>query len=56
VSAGLVEALAKRASTRNLDDLTLGPVLTASTEEMMGHKDRLLAIPGVWAGGYEGGG
>lgn len=45
--AGLEGALARRASTRGLADLTLGPVLTWTTEQMLAHRDRLLSIPGA---------
>ena len=30
-----------------MDDLTVGPVLTWSTEAMLGHVDKLLKIPGA---------
>ena len=45
--AGLEVALAQRASTRNLDDLTIGPVLSWTTEAMLSHAQRLLSIPGA---------
>ena len=45
-SAGLEKKLAEIASKRSMDDLTVGPVLTWSTEAMLGHVDKLLKIPG----------
>jgi hypothetical protein len=40
-----------RASGRKLSDLTIGPVLTWTTQAMMDHKDKLLKIPGQHGGG-----
>ncbi|CAI9112258.1 OLC1v1012679C1 [Oldenlandia corymbosa var. corymbosa] len=34
------------AARRKLDDLTIGPVLTVTTEAMLEHKNKLLQIPG----------
>jgi len=45
--AGFVEKIGEIASKRNLKDLSIGPVLSHSTEEIMAHKDRLLSIPGA---------
>lgn len=45
--AGLEKALAQRAGQRRLEDLTVGPVLSVTTERMMQHKERLLQIPGA---------
>jgi hypothetical protein len=45
--AGLEKALAQRAASRRLEDLTVGPVLSVTTETMMAHKERLLQIPGA---------
>jgi len=45
--AGLEAELAKRASTRNLEDLTIGPVLSWTTEAMLDHAKKLLSIPGA---------
>ncbi|PSC71715.1 aldehyde dehydrogenase [Micractinium conductrix] len=45
--AGLEKALAQRAATRKLEDLTVGPVLSVTTDRMMQHKERLLQIPGA---------
>ncbi|KAG2499023.1 hypothetical protein HYH03_003208 [Edaphochlamys debaryana] len=47
VKAGLLERMAALASTRKLADLTVGPVLSWSTEAMLGHAQRLLKIPGA---------
>ncbi len=44
---GLEAKLAQLAAQRKLADLTVGPVLTWTTEAMLGHKKRLLQIPGV---------
>lgn len=46
VKAGLEEKLKARASQRQLDDVTVGPVLTWTTDAMLGHVDTLLKIPG----------
>eukprot|EP01029_Cantina_marsupialis_P028412 TRINITY_DN776130_c0_g1_i1.p1 TRINITY_DN776130_c0_g1~~TRINITY_DN776130_c0_g1_i1.p1 ORF type:complete len:546 (+),score=183.75 TRINITY_DN776130_c0_g1_i1:23-1639(+) len=51
--AGIEERLKEHASKRNLADLTVGPVLSVSTKEMLDHTDKLLAIPGArvcWGG------
>jgi hypothetical protein len=45
--AGLEKALARRAASRKLEDLTVGPVLSVTTETMMAHTQRLLQIPGA---------
>ena len=45
--AGLEKKLAEIASKRSMEDLTVGPVLTWSTEAMLGHVDKLLNIPGT---------
>jgi 1-pyrroline-5-carboxylate dehydrogenase len=47
VKAGLEAELAKRASTRKLDDLTIGPVLSWTTQAMLDHATKLLSIPGA---------
>lgn len=44
--AGLEEKLAKRAAARKLEDLSIGPVLTWTTKNMLAHVDKLLQIPG----------
>ncbi len=38
--------LAERAKTRVLEDLTIGPVLSWTTQAMLDHITRLLQIPG----------
>ena len=52
--AGLVEDKMKSlAEARKLDDLTVGPALTVSTEEFLAHTNRLASIPGasvLWGG------
>ncbi|KAL4517872.1 hypothetical protein Ndes2526B_g02272 [Nannochloris sp. 'desiccata'] len=45
--AGLEAELAKRASTRKLEDLTIGPVLSWTTQAMLDHAKKLLSIPGA---------
>lgn len=47
VAAGVEAALAARAASRSLADLTIGPVLTWTTDAMLGHVASLLAIPGA---------
>lgn len=47
VKAGLEEAIAERASTRTLNNLTIGPVLTWTTDAMLDHVERLSKIPGA---------
>jgi len=46
--AGLIERMAEIASRRKLDDLSLGPVLSHTTEEMLAHAETLLQIPGAY--------
>lgn len=41
------QKLAERAAKRKLEDLTIGPVLTWTTEAILKHLDRLLQIPGA---------
>ena len=43
----LLPKLAELAARRRLDDLTLGPVLTWTNEQMKSHIDAMLAIPGA---------
>ncbi|GAB4819738.1 hypothetical protein N2152v2_006784 [Parachlorella kessleri] len=53
VEAGLEGKLRDLASTRKLSDLTIGPVLSWTTEAMLQHAQRLLQIPGArmaWGG------
>ena len=45
--AGFEAELAKCASTRKLEDLTIGPVLSWTTQAMLDHAKKLLAIPGA---------
>lgn len=47
VKAGIFEKMAALAARRKLDDLTIGPVLSETTEKMLGHAERLLSIPGA---------
>jgi len=47
IKAGLVQKLKDLASRRNIDDLTIGPVLTWNNEQIKAHIDRVLAIPGA---------
>ncbi len=52
-AAGLEADLKARAEARRLADLTVGPVLSWTTERMLAHAARLLAIPGaclLWGG------
>jgi 1-pyrroline-5-carboxylate dehydrogenase len=52
-AAGLLEKMRARAATRNLDDLTVGPVLTVTTREILDHTEKLASIPGaeiLWGG------
>merc|ERR1711971_240367 len=54
-SSGLVDKMRENAARRTLDDLTLGPVLTHTNQDIQEHIDRLLQIPGskVLFGGNE---
>ena len=45
--AGLGDALAARAASRSLADLSIGPVLTWTTEAMLRHVQKLASIPGA---------
>ena len=45
--AGLEDRLKTLASKRTMKDDTIGPVITWTTEAMLGHKDKLLKIPGM---------
>lgn len=47
VRAGLLTKMEQLASRRRLEDLTIGPVLTWTTEAMLGHVSKLSAIPGA---------
>jgi 1-pyrroline-5-carboxylate dehydrogenase len=51
--AGLLEQMRGRAESRQLSDLTIGPVLTWTTEAILGHMNKLLQVPGaklLWGG------
>ncbi|KAL9239537.1 hypothetical protein vseg_013847 [Gypsophila vaccaria] len=45
-SSPLISKLKELASRRKLEDLTIGPVLTVTTETMLEHMKQLLKIPG----------
>lgn len=45
--AGLLDKIQVNAAQRRLDDLTIGPVLTHTTENILEHVARLLDIPGA---------
>lgn len=38
---GLIEKMKSKAATRNLKELTIGPVITQTTEQMLGHVQNL---------------
>ncbi|KAM3307856.1 putative aldehyde dehydrogenase [Capsicum chacoense] len=44
--SSLIDKMAELAARRKLDDLTVGPVLTVTTEAMLDHAKKLLQIPG----------
>lgn len=44
--SSLVDKMTELAARRKLDDLTVGPVLTVTTEAMLDHAKKLLQIPG----------
>ncbi|XP_055829295.1 delta-1-pyrroline-5-carboxylate dehydrogenase 12A1, mitochondrial isoform X1 [Solanum dulcamara] len=44
--SSLVDKMTELAARRKLDDLTVGPVLTVTTETMLDHAKKLLQIPG----------
>ncbi len=46
VAAGLFDKMKALASRRSLSDLTVGPVLSWTTQAIMDHTQRLLSIPG----------
>lgn len=46
-SGPLLPKLAELARRRRLDDLTIGPVLTWTTERMLSHIEAVMAIPGA---------
>lgn len=45
--AGIVDKLKALAAKRNLEDLTVGPVLTVNNKRFQSHVDALLKIPGA---------
>jgi len=45
--SGLLEKMVENASKRKIDDITVGPVLTHTTADILAHTDRLLSIPGA---------
>ncbi len=45
--AGLLNKLKERAAGRKLSDLTVGPVITWTTDAILAHMQRLLQIPGA---------
>jgi 1-pyrroline-5-carboxylate dehydrogenase len=53
--AGIVEKMAAIASKRNVGDLSIGPILSHTSEEILAHVNRLLEIPGAYVafGGKE---
>lgn len=55
VNAGMFEKLEQMAARRTLDDLSIGPVLSWTTEEIIEHTNKLASIPGarVMFGGKE---
>uniref|UniRef100_A0A7S1ANL2 Aldehyde dehydrogenase domain-containing protein n=1 Tax=Noctiluca scintillans TaxID=2966 RepID=A0A7S1ANL2_NOCSC len=55
MKAGLVDRMKETAATRKLENLSVGPVLSHTTEEMLSHISRLLEIPGAYVafGGKE---
>lgn len=46
ISGGILDKLKMLANTRNLADLTIGPVLSHTTADILAHVDALLHIPG----------
>jgi len=47
VEDGLLDRIKALAEGRNIDDITIGPVLSHTTQEMLDHMNRLLEIPGA---------
>jgi hypothetical protein len=45
-AAGLEGRLKERAARRKLEDLSIGPILSWTTERMLGHVEAVLKIPG----------
>jgi len=55
VRAGIFQKMEQMAARRNLAELTIGPVLTHTTEDILAHTEKLAQIPGakVLFGGKE---
>ena len=55
VDEGFFDRIAKLAARRNLAELTVGPVLTQTTEQMLEHAEALASLPGAYVafGGKE---
>ena len=47
-STDLLHKIKTNAAQRSLNDLTVGPVLTHTTEDILAHIERLLSIPGSY--------
>jgi len=45
--SGLIDKLEANAKKRTLDDLTIGPILTHTTSDILAHTNKLLEIPGA---------
>ena len=45
--SGLVENMKSQAARRSLADLTVGPVLSWTTEKMLGHMESILKLKGT---------
>lgn len=46
-AAGLERRLKERAARRKLEDLSIGPILSWTTERMLSHVEAVLKIPGM---------
>merc|ERR1719433_2224214 len=55
VRAGFFERIRQLAARRTLDDFSIGPILSLTTEDILGHTEKLCDIPGakVLFGGKE---
>eukprot|EP00798_Chlamydomonas_sp_ICE-L_P031866 gene31866-7073_t len=47
VDAGIFDRMKALASTRNIGDLSVGPVLSWTTKNMLAHAQKLLSLPGA---------
>lgn len=45
--AGIMEKIKQRASMRNLEDLSVGPLLSWNNESIQKHMNEVLKIPGA---------